>query len=204
MVDLTELQRDAITELLNIGMGRAVAALSQMVAEEVHLEVPFVNVLSRLEASNELRAQSLDRIAAVKQQFDGPFSGDALLLFPKEKSLELVRSLMNDTVPLESLTDLEQEALMEVGNVILNACLGSIANLLNNEINSGLPVYLQGTCDELLGVEASPDAEGSVVLFLRVNFLLQKRDIRGYVAFLMDVKSIKTFKESVTHYLSYI
>jgi chemotaxis protein CheY-P-specific phosphatase CheC len=35
---LTELQQDAIIELLNIGMSRAALALSQMVGEGIHIK----------------------------------------------------------------------------------------------------------------------------------------------------------------------
>ena len=45
MPSLTDFQRDAISELLNIGMGRAADALSQMAHEEVQLSVPFVDLL---------------------------------------------------------------------------------------------------------------------------------------------------------------
>ena len=144
MSNLTACQQDTLTELLNIGIGQAAAALSQMVDEEVQLAVPYVNVLTLHEAIQSIEAQFSVRIAAVKQQCTGSFWGDALLLFPETKSLELVRSLLKELMSLEDLTAMEQEALMEVGNIILNACLGSLANLLDSEATSGLPVFLHG------------------------------------------------------------
>ena len=58
----------------------------------------------------------------------GPFSGRALLIFPEAQSLELVRSIVGAEHSLEDVIDLEQEALAETGNIILNACLATIAN----------------------------------------------------------------------------
>ena len=60
--------------------------------------------------------------------------GNAILLFPKSNSLQLVRTLLKDQVPLDNLTELEQEALLEVGNVMLNACFGTVTNLLQLNI----------------------------------------------------------------------
>ncbi len=76
-----------------------------------------------------------------------------MLVFPEVHSLELVRSLLKENVPLDSLTDLEQEALMEVGNIILNACLGSISNALGEPINCSMPSFRKRESRSLLDQE---------------------------------------------------
>jgi len=200
-IQLTELQCDAITELLNIGMGLAARSLSEMVREEIKLTVPRVELLTRKSAVDHLNGNPQRRIAAVKQHFEGPFWGDALLLFPQEKSLELVRVLMKDEeIPLEMLTELEQDALTEVGNIILNSCLGSLANILTEELSSELPVFISGTATEVLdGCVVQEDNE--MIMFLRMDFALQQKDISGYVAFILEIPAIEQFKQSIDNYL---
>jgi chemotaxis protein CheC len=102
VLNLTELQRDTITELLNIGMGRAAAALSEMLEAEVALSVPFVDVLSRRDAAVLVREQGYARIVAVLQEFSGFFWGDTMLILPEEQSLAFVHALIKDTFPLMS------------------------------------------------------------------------------------------------------
>ncbi|OQW94815.1 MAG: hypothetical protein BWK79_04725 [Beggiatoa sp. IS2] len=199
-IQLSELQRDVITELLNIGMGQAAASLSEMVKEEVKLSVPTVEMLSRSEAARSISDNPQKCIAAVKQQFTGPFWGDALLLFPQDKSLEVVRVLMKDEIPLDMLTELEQDALTEVGNIILNGCLSSFGNSLTHEITSDLPVFMMGTALEVLGGSPAIHGEG-MVMFLRMEFALHSKDINGYVAFILEIPSIEQFKQSVNTYL---
>jgi len=80
MINLTELQQDAIIELLNIGMSRAASALSQMVGEEVYVSIPSVDLLSRHEVAVLIMEKNSERIIAVQQQFSGLFWGDAMLL----------------------------------------------------------------------------------------------------------------------------
>lgn len=200
-IQLTELQCDAITELLNIGMGLAARSLSEMVREEVKLTVPRVELLTRKSAVDHLNGNPQRRIAAVKQHFKGPFWGDALLLFPQEKSLELVRVLMKDEeIPLETLTELEQDALTEVGNIILNSCLGTLANILTEELSSELPIFISGTATEVLdGCVVQEDNE--MIMFLRMDFALQQKDISGYVAFILEIPAIEQFKQSIDNYL---
>lgn len=204
MIQLTELQRDAVTELLNIAIGHAASALNEMVEEEVRLSVPFIDFVGRTEAAERLQKASPEdnRSIAVKQHFDGQFYGDVMLIFPERKSLDLVRSIMGDAVPLESMTELEQEALMEVGNVILNACLGSMANQLSQRIESSLPIYVRGNGRKILEVGDEADLpRGDLVMFLHVDFALQKRDIYGYVAFVMDIASAQSFRDLIDEYM---
>jgi chemotaxis protein CheC len=199
--NLTACQQGTLTELLTIGIGQAAAALSQMVDEAVQLAVPYVNVLTLHEAIQSIEAQFSVRIAAVKQQSTGSFWGDALLLFPETKSLELVRSLLKELMSLEDLTAMEQEALMEVGNVILNACLGSLANLLDSEATSGLPVFLHGCCSDILRPHNAAPAEEEVVLFFRMDFTLLKHAITGCVVFMVDDNAIEALKVAIDRFV---
>ena len=80
----------------------------------------------------------------MQQSFEGPFSGRALLIFPQAQSLELVRSIVGADQSLEDVIDLEHEALAETGNVILNACLATIANVLHRTMRMSLPTVIRG------------------------------------------------------------
>jgi chemotaxis protein CheC len=198
-VQLSELQCDAITELLNIGMGTAAHSLSQMVNEEVKLSIPSLEVLSRQQVANYFSTQPQQEIAAIKQHFYGPFWGEALLLFPEKKRMELVRTLIKGEFPPEILAELEQDALIEVGNIILNACLSSLANILTTGLNSDLPIFLAGTAIEIL--TACDSREDEIVMFLRMDFTLQTKDIEGYVAFILEIPAVEQFKANIDKYL---
>lgn len=199
---LSELQKDAICEMLNIGMGQAAASLSAIISEELKLSIPTVELLSRQEAANIISSDPQRRIAGVKQHFEGPFWGDALLLFPQEKSLQLVRALVKEELPPELLAELEQDALTEVGNIILNSCLGSFGNVLTQEVTSDLPLFINGSALEVL-YTAKPQ-ERDVVMFMRVEFSTHNRSISGYVAFLLEIPSIAQFKVNIDKYLGQI
>ena len=197
-----ELVRDAVTEMINIAIGRAAASLSALVGDELRLSVPHLDFLTPAEAAAQLDRETggADTVA-VRQHFDGRLAGDILLIFPERRSLALVRSILGAQVPLDQLTELEQEALLEVGNIILNACLGSLANQLGLALESSLPVYLRGRGNRILEAGATRPVEaGEMVLFVHVDFAMLKNDINGYVAFLMDIPAAQHFLETVrTH-----
>ena len=183
---LTELQRDAMMECLNIGMGRAASALSEMVGEEVDLYVPFADLLSRRAAVEAIVGKGAEHIIAVQQQLSGLWRGDIMLVFPEAQSLELVRAVVKDAVPLDIMTEMDQEAFMEIGNMILNACIGSISSILNSEMNSSLPILIRGSGADIFGAQASVQDGDDAVLFLRMGFALQERAMHGCVAFIID------------------
>ena len=79
---LTELEHDALTELVNIGVSRAAVSLRKMIGDQVLLSVPSVEIISRKEAATLIREREIDQLVAVRQTFEGAFSGHALLIFP--------------------------------------------------------------------------------------------------------------------------
>ncbi|MEO5333449.1 MAG: chemotaxis protein CheC [Magnetococcus sp. YQC-5] len=199
---LSELEQDALLEVLNIGMGQAADSLSQMVGEEVLLSVPRIFFMYRHEVFGMIEAEPMTPMAAVRQTFSGPFQGAAMLIYPHKKSLELVRALLREQIELEECRELEQESLTEVGNIILNACLGSIANIMEIEMLCDLPEYLQGTCDSLLVARHVPDASDDTVLLLYVDFMTNNSTIKGYVVLLFDTWTLSQLKTELVGVLS--
>ena len=191
---LTELELDALTELVNIGVSRAAASLREMVGQqEVLLSVPNVALVGRAEAVALLGQRESSRLVAVHQIFEGDITGRALLIFPEANSLELVRAVTGGDLPLDDILELEQEALAETGNIILNGCLATIANMLQRSLKMSLPEILRGQGSDFFEL-APPPIAGDVVLFLYINFAVRERDIRGYIAMLMDMPSLTALK----------
>jgi chemotaxis protein CheC len=198
--ELTEIEQDAIAEIANMGVSRAAASLRQMVGEQVLLSVPAVRIVSRESAARLVDGGDAGKLVAVEQSFEGPFSGKALLIFPQAQSLELVRSIVGQDHSLEDVIDLEQEALAETGNIILNGCLATIANVLHSTMRMSLPTVVRGDGKTLFDVEGGANA-GNMVLFLYIDFTIRNRDIRGFIALLMDLPSIAALKEIVRDFI---
>ena len=195
-VTLSELELDAITELVNLGVSRAATNLARMVHEEVILTVPKVALLSRREAIQTLGERESKSLVAVHQVFEGEITGRALLIFPEERSLELVRAVVGSDLSLEEIIELEQEALAETGNIILNSCLATIANSLESNLKISLPEVLRGEGTKFFSLEPPPVA-GTTVMFIYINFAMKKRDINGYIAMMMDLPSLSAMQTLV-------
>lgn len=197
---LTELQHDALTELVNIGVSKAANSLREMVGEEVHLSVPTLTLVDRAKAVATLKSRENTKLVAVHQVFEGDITGRVLLIFPETKSLELVRAVAGGDLPLEDIIELEHEALAETGNIILNGCLATIANLLERSLKMSLPEILRGDGPEFFELAPPPHA-GDVVMFLYIDFAVRQRDINGYIVMLMDMPSLEALKDLLDEFI---
>src|SRR5262245_14033014 len=102
-VVLTEKQRDALTELLNIAFARTAASLSELSGHRVNLDVPEIQMCPIDQLPDMVASLMQEEIATVHQIFSGPVAGDALLM-------------LNYTGAV-SLTDLLSEAAERTGRL---------------------------------------------------------------------------------------
>jgi chemotaxis protein CheC len=195
------LERDALTEIMNIGVSRAASSLRKMVGAHVYLSVPSIEVVNRRRAARLISEREISELIAVRQDFNGPFSGRALLIFPETNSLELVRAVTGDELSPQELVEMEHEALAETGNVILNSCLATMANMLKRSLTMTIPEILRGSGDSLFEVDDETSSDG-LVLFLYIDFAVRKRDIRGYIAMMMDIPSLEILRELLGEFIA--
>jgi chemotaxis protein CheC len=193
---LDELELDALTELVNIGVSRAAAGLATMSGEEVTLTVPAVSVVTPTEAAAMIGGGEQDKLIGIEQDYSGEISGRALLVFPEVNSLELVRAVAGAAVKPEEIPSMAPEALLETGNVVLQACLGSLANMLQRRLEISTPSLVEGGAVDLMQRVSS---EG--VVFIYVNFVLRGRQVRGYIALLMDLAAFTALKRLVGDFI---
>jgi chemotaxis protein CheC len=200
---LGELERDALTEIVNIGVSRAASSLRKMIGDHVTLSVPSIDVVSQRRAARLISEREVTELVAVRQDFSGPFSGRALLIFPEDNSLDLVRAVTGGELSAAEVIEIEGEALAETGNVILNSCLATMANMLQRSLTMTLPEVLRGNGATLFEVDGTGTADG-LVLFLYIDFAVRKRDIRGYIAMIMDLPALTVVRELLGEFIDRI
>lgn len=205
MMTLNELEQDALGEIFNIGVGRAADVLSQMVNESVHLSVPMVEMVSHEQATAYYLNRVRQPLCAIRQTYVGDVTTEALLMFPEENSLELVRAMVGNDVPVEELPDMERDAMAEIGNIILNAVISSMSTTLGLAFDGSLPevsiIDAEGIFKDAMG-HYEGGGMPSTVLALTIDFELAARQVNGYLAFLLDIPSSEKLQSHVAHYIA--
>lgn len=201
---LNEIERDALTEIFNVGAGRAAQSLSEIVGDEVRLSVPSVEVLRSGAIDEQVLPRTRGRFATVSQNFDGPLDAEAVLLFTEDRALSIVRDMMGSQMSLDELAEFEREAMCELGNIILNACLSAMADMLEITLNSSLPQYLVSSPDDISARLASAQGDESYVLVLHIDLVIEKHQTDGHLIFLLSSSSLHALVEHVQRYLGKI
>jgi chemotaxis protein CheC len=189
-MELTETQKDALIELLNIGFGRAAASLSQLTNQRVILEVPQVSVHPITELHAALKTLIHDEVATVHQIFSGPVAGDALLVLDYSAAGAL-KELLTDEPALPLLIDASaREVLTEVGNILLNACLGTFGNLLQVQVSFSVPRLNLETLSEVLKSLLVGREGLRYALVVHAGFRLRDTELTGYLVIVLSVASL--------------
>jgi len=195
---LDALTLDALTEIFNLGVGQAAHALSQIAGDSVLLTVPRVAVLSRSEVTDHMGGAGMASVSAVRQRFSGALNAEAVLMFPAERGLQLVQMMVGGELPLEQLAEMEQEALSEVGNILLNSVMASVADALRIELDGALPSVELSRVHDVLSPEQDPRGQ---VLLIDIQFEVAAREVQGLLAFLLDVASQGALEQMLGRFL---
>ena len=189
-MELTSVQQDALIELLNIGFGRAAASLSELTGHRVVLEVPEVSIHPISALKPVLSRVTTEDVASVHQIFSGPVSGDALLIL-NHSAAGMLKQLLTDEPPLPLVVDASaREVLTEVGNILLNACLGTFGNLLKVQVSFSVPHL---NLDTLHGVLESLMINRETLryaLVVHAGFRLRDAEVRGMLVIVLSVASL--------------
>ena len=190
---LSPLEEDMLKELFNLGVGKAARSLSRMVKQEVVLSVPKVTFQT---AEKLVEIFGADKeIVSIAQDIDGPFEARSLLLFHEENSLNVVKQMLGSQIPDEMLAELQEEALTEIGNVVLNACIGAISKAMDATFSVNIPSFQQA--DPAHIISGNNLLKDSTILLLEIDLTLKESDVTGYLAFIFGPGAFGILHEAV-------
>lgn len=166
---------DAYRELVNVAMGRAGESLAKQLNEFIDLPIPNVNLIETNEiqmAVEEINAN--DRVSAVSKGFvSNGISGEALVIFSDSNVENMVRLLNYQQAMSE---ELQIEALMDISNIIIGACLNALSEQLNVRFSHTLPIILGRHCD-MEALISNNISRWSKVMAIEIAYAIKDRDI---------------------------
>lgn len=193
---LSRSQHDMFTEMMNIAMGQAAMAMSQLVRRRVLLQVPSIEIIHASSFVGYL-AKAAERIGAtVLQKFSGALNGLGALIFPERHAATLVRVLLAADRELARLSSSEQTVLTEVGNVVINSAIGKLGDVMRSRLKIGLPsLALNRSTAETAGMlfGASSNARHAAILLNRLS--IDDVDIIALLVLMLPKKDLKWFIE---------
>lgn len=189
-MELNATQKDALTELINIGYARAAAALSDLAHHRITLEVPQVAIHQINEIAPMLQRVIVGDVASINQVFGGAIKGNAILILDKAAAV-LLNRLLTDRPEAQELDGAGREVITEVGNIVLNACLGVFGNLLQVQVTFTVPDLQVDNIQDVLTSITINDEELTFALMIHTRFYLRASDVSGYLVIILGVTSLE-------------
>ena len=193
---LTVEQQDGLSELINIAFSRTAASLSELTDQRVFLDVPEVALYPTHELVAALGSMVRNDVATVHQVFDGQLTGDALLLLDYESAVLLTELLTNESSG-QRLDSSAREVLVEVGNILLNACLSMFGDLLHVHLAFSVPRLQVEALQVLLNELIAGKEELRYGLVVYTGFRLRNSTINGYLVLVLGVASLDRLLHAV-------
>ena len=196
-MELNHVQQDALVELLNIGFGRAGASLSKLTQQRVLLDVPNVAIHPLTHLNQSLGRLVDERVASVHQVFSGPVAGDALLLLDPIAAATLTELLTDVPALSLELDPSTREVFTEVGNIVLNACIGTFANMLQVPMSFSVPDVDVTSITSVIDRMVDSGDAFRYALVVTAGFRLRDSAVTGYVVIVLTVQSLKRLLDAL-------
>lgn len=200
-MELTVAQKDALGELINIGYGRAAGALSELTGYRIMLEVPNVSMHEIGEIAPLLGEVIQGEVATVNQMFSGPISGNAMLLLDEKSAVVLSRLLTDERSPAREFDASAREIITEVGNILLNACLGVFGNLLQVHVSFAVPrLHVESVQHVLESINIEAEEKLRYGLMIHTRFHLRASNVTGYLIIILGITSLDRMLREVENW----
>ena len=198
-MNVEQLDRDALTELFNIGLHRAAASLSDLTGQRIYVDLPQLWVCPIREMRPRLLELLDGDLATVHQIFRGTVTGDAVLVLQYEKAARLAGLLTQGGVALGGRLDQSaREVLAEVGNIILSSCLSAFGDMLHVSVTFSVPRIQVESLDGMLTSLVVDSNELQYALLAATQFRLSENEVGGYLIVAVGLTSLSLISRALT------
>ena len=188
---MSSLEIDTLREIGSIGTGNAATALSQMLGKEVRITLPEVRIMGYNEAIEWIGGPEAVT-AGVLVKMSGDMGGIMLSV----QKLELVNIILEAMLgkgiqSYEELAELQQSALIEIGNIMISAFVTALSGLAGINVNLTVPAF---TVDMQGAILAVPMAEyggmSDYLMTIGGNFVCDGKEVPSHLLLSPDLRSL--------------
>lgn len=198
-------ETEILQEIMNIAFGKSAADLADVIETHVVLSVPYIKIMeiSELPVYFKDNVKEYKKISIVEQKFWGKFKGEALLVFSAGAGRELIRMLQQDepsgyeSDPVEIL---ERESLMEVGNILIGACVGKLTEVLKDVVTYTPPMVVveKEYAEAITENRYDPN---STAIVLKTDFRFEEGNVSGFLFLITSQESVSWLKNALNVFI---
>ncbi|TXL67703.1 chemotaxis protein CheC [Cerasibacillus terrae] len=203
---LSDIQKDVLREIGNIGAGNAVTALSSMLQRKIDMEVPSIRLVSFNEMIEVIGGPE-HIITAIVFRVEGKAPGTVYFIMSIKEAEILIQEILKDNIALfdenNQIHELASSVLQEVGNILTGSYLSALSDFTKINMRPSIPylsVDMAGAIvvDGLL--ELSKIIDYALIIDTKINSGDLMNDINGQFFFIPDADSFAQIFHSLGFY----
>lgn len=197
-MNLDDFETDALAELFNVGLHRAAASLSEITGQRILVDMPRLVICRTTEIEQQLPNLLGGDVATVHQVFGGAVAGDAVLLIEQEKAALLAKLMTaGEAAPGGRLDQSAREVLVEIGNIVLGACLSGFGDMLQTPVTFSIPrIQVESLPNVLRSLVVSSD-EVQYAVIVATRFRLSELEADGFMIIAVGAKSLARISQAL-------
>lgn len=165
----TDLQKDAIGEILNISIGSSATAISTMLQKRTDITTPRVEVVS----AENFEITSMEPAVAVEIEYVEGIRGKNVFVLRRSDVKAIVETMMMTEIPDDEfeLDEMNMSAVCEIMNQMMGASATALASLLEKPVNISTPLAYE--IENVSDLQARYFQQEDVAVVVRFNLTVE-------------------------------
>lgn len=166
-LSFSEMEIDALGEMMNISLGASATAMSTLLGSTVHITTPKVKILTR----DQFEFKKLEPAVGVEIAYVEGLEGSNIMMFSRNDVRIIVGTLLGEELSDDEfeLDEINRSAICEVMNQMMGASATALSEFLKFTVNISTPVSFEITDEESFKNKYFPEATPMVV----ISFILE-------------------------------
>ena len=212
-IKLTELQRDALQEIGNIGAGNAANALAQMVNKRVVINIPSVEMVE-LDKYADTLSRATDKLLVAWSNVTGKTKATVLTIFNIKDIIDLTSIIVDDKKKkqidlrkkfktVDDFPELYRSAMSELGHILGSNYISAIGDLLGIRLMTDPPDIHLDTGKQLFSILR--DEIGllkKLSLVITTNVIITDFKVTGTFLYIPNIDTLQELLDALLEFYS--
>jgi len=212
-IQLTEIQRDALQEVGNIGAGNAANALAQMINKRVDINIPSVEMVELDDYANSISKKD-EKLLVAWSNVVGKTRATVLTLFNMKDAVDITSIIVDDTDKRQidlrkkinkasDFPELYKSALSELGHILGSHYVSAIGDLLGLRLMTEPPDMSVDTGHQLFKIlKEEIGLLKKLSLVINTSVIVTDFKITGTFLFIPSLETLQELLDALLRFYS--
>lgn len=193
-----------LTQLITTALTESAELISSLGQKQLNMTLEKSGLGTRVDLAGVVNSELTDALA-ICHTIDGSVPGKIVLLLDDAQAHQLIQTVLDEPHQLMDMSEMEEEALSEMGNIVVNNFLGHVLKDMKHSLITRLPALKRGCVEQIFegfNSEVTSAFEQDTYYYIRCNVAVSVLEIPVYIFWLnplfvqqMDSSEINNAKD---------